>query len=359
MCRKIAEGVLNMVIPNNISDFLLRDSDWKETFEGAITCLDDNVAAGRLGDCLEILSVMLNEAPVGIVVVSPAGKILLINRATEQLLECDRASDADLTWAKMRMRKDLRAHDRRPLTEDADPLYIAMHERRRNSASILVKSHDGEYEEWISITAFPVYGHSGLVIAVAAVLQDISDFMDMQDIMHDQAIHDPLTGLSNRSVFTANLAMAIARSRRNGSSGAVLIIDLDRFKKVNDVHGFIAGDDLLAKVARRLYAEVRDTDTVSRIGEDEFAIILSDIASPNILSIVAEISRRICASVGIVYMVMGREISVTASIGISIYPQDGADDKTLISNAAEAMYYVKINGRNNFRFYHDLEKSTG
>jgi diguanylate cyclase (GGDEF)-like protein/PAS domain S-box-containing protein len=348
-----------MSIPNYISDFLLRDSDWKEAFEGAITCLDDGINAERLSDCLGILSVMLDEAPVGMVVVSPTDRILLINRATEQLLEYDRADDYDMTWAKMRMRKNLRAHDRRPLTEDIDPLYIAMRERRRNSASILVKSHDGEYEEWISITAFPIYGRTGFIIAVAAVLQDISDFMDMQDIMHDQAIHDPLTGLSNRSVFTANLAMAIARSRRNGSSGAVLVIDLDRFKKVNDVHGFIAGDDLLAKVARRLHAEVRDTDTVSRIGEDEFAIILSDIASPDILSIVAEIARRICASVGIVYRVIGQEVSVTASIGISIYPQDGSDDKTLISNAAEAMYYVKINGRNNFRFYHDLEKSTG
>lgn len=133
-------------------------------------------------------------------------------------------------------------------------------------------------------------------------------------------------------------------------------MDLDRFKKINDVFGYIAGDELLAKVGRRLVAEVRDTDTVSRVGEDEFAILLPDIASPDVVSVVSEISRRICSSVGVVYRVMGQEAAVTASIGISVYPQDGSDEKALLANATEAMCQVKISGRNNFRFYHDLKQ---
>jgi diguanylate cyclase (GGDEF)-like protein len=112
------------------------------------------------------------------------------------------------------------------------------------------------------------------------------------------------------------------------------------------------------RVGRRLIAEVRDTDTVSRIGEDEFAILLTDIPPEILNKVVGDISQRICSSVGVVYRVMGKEVSVTASIGISLYPRDGTDDKTLIPNATEAMYQVKISGRNNFRFYHDLEEPT-
>ncbi|MDR1515453.1 MAG: sensor domain-containing diguanylate cyclase [Synergistaceae bacterium] len=345
-----------MLIPDYVSDFLLRDNELRELFENVLANLNDDATAERLDDFLGVLTVMLDEAPVGIVVISPTDKILFINRASEQLLDYDRTGNYDMTWAKMRQRKEMRAHNGRPLTEDLEPLYIALWERRRNTASVLVKSRETGAEEWISFTAFPVYGRSGLVIASVAVLQNISDFMDMQEMMHEQAIHDPLTGLSNRSVFSGNLSMAIARSKRNGTGCAVLVIDLDRFKKINDVHGYIAGDELLMRVGRRLIAEVRDTDTVSRIGEDEFAILLTDIPLPILPKIVGEISQRICSSVGVVYRIMEKEASVTASIGISLYPQDGSDDKSLIPNATEAMYQVKISGRNNFRFYHDLDK---
>jgi diguanylate cyclase (GGDEF)-like protein/PAS domain S-box-containing protein len=347
-----------MMIPDDISDFLLRDNVLKDFFANILSNVKDADLGERLDDFLTMLSVMLDEAPVGIVAISPTDKIILINRAAEQLLEYDRKGDYDMTWAKMRHRKDMRANNKHPLTENLDPLYKAMWERRRNTTSVLVKSHESGVEEWISMTAFPIFGHSGLVIASVAIMQDISDFMNMQDLVYDQAIHDSLTGLASRSVFTGNLTMAIARSRRNGTGGAVLLIDLDRFKKINDMFGFIAGDELLIKVGRRLVAEVRDTDSVSRIGDDEFAVLLSDIAGPNIMSIVTDISRRICSSVGVVYNVMGQEAAVTASIGISTYPHDGQDAKTLFSYAAEAMYHVKISGRNNFMFYHDIEKSV-
>ncbi|MDR1021245.1 MAG: GGDEF domain-containing protein [Synergistaceae bacterium] len=346
-----------MMIPDYVSDFLLRDNELRGLFEGFLSNMDD-ATAERLDDFLGILSVMLDEAPVGVVVISPTDKVLFINRATEQLLEYDRSGDYGMTWAKIRQRKDMRARDGRPLTENLDPLYVALWERRRNTVSVMVKSHETGAEEWISFTAFPVYGRSGLVIASVAVLQDISDFMDMQNLLYERATHDPLTGLSNRTVFSGNLKMAVARSRRNGTGCAVLVVDLDRFKKINDVFGYIAGDELLAKVGRRLVAEVRDTDTVSRIGEDEFAVLLSDIVGTDVVSVVSEISRRICSSVGVVYRVMGQEAAVTASIGISIYPQDGDDEKTLLPNATEAMYQVKISGRNNFRFYHDIEKTA-
>jgi diguanylate cyclase (GGDEF)-like protein len=299
----------------------------------------------------------MDESPVGLVAIAPNDRILLINKAAEQLFEFDRTQEPDMTWAKMRLRKDMRSHDKRPLTEELEPLYLALRERRRNNASILVKSMDSDFEEWVSVTAFPVIGANGLVIGSIAVMQDISDFVDMQEIMHDQAIHDSLTGLPNRTMFSGNLSLAIARARRTGCGGAVLVIDLDRFKKVNDVHGYVAGDDLLAKVARRLFAEVRGTDTVSRIGEDEFAILLADISIENLPKIVPEVTKRICDSIGVVYRVMGREVSVTGSIGVTFYPQDGNDEKTLVSNAATAMYYIKTHGRNGWKFFHELDEA--
>ncbi|MDR3253975.1 MAG: sensor domain-containing diguanylate cyclase [Synergistaceae bacterium] len=344
-----------MLIPEYISGFLLQDESWKTAFEGLFSNAND-LSSNAVSDCLRIMSVMVDEAPVGVVVVAPTDKIILVNRAAQQLMQYNRAAEPTATWSSIRLRKDFRSNEVRPLTEDIDPLYIALRERRRNMANVLVKSIDADYEEWVSITAFPVLGNGGLVIAAVAIIQDISDFMDMQEIMHDQAIHDPLTGLSNRALFSGNLAMAMARARRAGSGGAVLLIDLDRFKGVNDVHGYIAGDDLLSKVARRLHAEVRGTDTVSRIGEDEFAVVLADIADQKIiLSVVAEISQRICDSVGVVYRVIGREVTVTASIGVSLYPHDGMDEKTLVSKAAAALHHVKVHGRNNWKYYHELE----
>ncbi|MDR1943576.1 MAG: sensor domain-containing diguanylate cyclase [Synergistaceae bacterium] len=310
----------------------------------------------NLSECVGVITAAVDEAPVGFVVIAPNDRILLINKAAEQLFEFDRTREPDMTWAKMRLRKDMRSHDRRPLTEELEPLYIALRERRRNNTSVLIKSLDSDFEEWVSVTAFPVISANGLVIASVAVMQDISDYVDMQEIMHEQAIHDPLTGLSNRTLFSGNLSMAIARARRAGGGGAVLVIDLDRFKQVNVVHGYIAGDDLLAKVGRRLFAEVRGTDTVSRIGEDEFAVLLADIGNDSLMKIVPEITKRICDSIGVVYRVMGREVSVTGSIGATYYPQDGNDEKTLISNAATAMYYVKTHGRNGWKFFHELDE---
>jgi diguanylate cyclase (GGDEF)-like protein len=189
------------------------------------------------------------------------------------------------------------------------------------------------------------------VIAAAASAVDITDFKEMQEILYHHATHDQLTGLPNKSLFTSGMTKALARAKRGQSFGAVLLIDVDKFKRVNDALGHGSGDSLLTKVAERICSEVRETDTVARLGGDEFIVLLSDIEKDEDLEEVADdVAGRICRAAAQPLVIRGNEVCVTVSIGISIYPRHGLDEDVLITKAAEAMYEVKENGRNGWRF---------
>jgi diguanylate cyclase (GGDEF)-like protein len=339
-----------MWLSDEFSDFLLRNDKWRDAFN-SLNIRNSNMYE-RIYECLRVLSATLDEAPVGMVAVGPDDKVLMINHAAEQLFEHDRSQEPEIKWAGIRARKELCGGDESPLIERVDPVYIALREKRRNTAKVLVKTKEAGYEEWVSITAFPVFGHGGDVLAAAAVIQDITNLVDMQEMMHYHAIHDHLTGLSNRVLLLGALGKAVARAKRNGTNGALLIIDLDRFKKINDVYGYMAGDDLLVKVSNRLRAEVRGTDSASRVDGNQFAVLLEDIADDN-NQIVADIAQRICDSIGVRYQIQENEIRITASVGVSLFPRDGTEEKSLIMKAEKAMRYVKQSGRNGWRFYED------
>jgi diguanylate cyclase (GGDEF)-like protein len=162
------------------------------------------------------------------------------------------------------------------------------------------------------------------------------------------AFHDALTGLPNRSLFSKLLAQSISEAARYDTRLAVAFLDLDRFKRINDTLGHEAGDRLLADVALRLKSCIRDSDTVARLGGDEFVVLLPQSSDADGAATVAQ---KILASLAAPFMLMGQELRVTASIGISSYPQDGLDEQTLTKNADIAMYQAKAEGRNNFQFY--------
>lgn len=162
------------------------------------------------------------------------------------------------------------------------------------------------------------------------------------------AYHDGLTGLPNRSLFSKLLSQSIAQTYRNQRSLAVAFLDLDRFKQINDTLGHEAGDQLLQEVAVRLKACVRESDTVARLGGDEFVVLLPELAEEHYA---ANVARKILSAVNEAFLLLGQEFRVTASIGISIYPQDGLDEQTLTKNADIAMYQAKAEGKNNFQFY--------
>ena len=166
--------------------------------------------------------------------------------------------------------------------------------------------------------------------------------------VHHMAYHDSLTGLPNRALLSDRLDRAMLNARRSQRQLAVMFIDLDRFKTINDSLGHMTGDQLLKEVANRLCCAVRGSDTVARLGGDEFVVLLPGIADPVEASAVAE---QIIAALDQSFPLDGRQLHITPSIGICIYPDDGADVATLMRNADTAMYHAKATGRNNYQYF--------
>ncbi len=168
------------------------------------------------------------------------------------------------------------------------------------------------------------------------------------------AYHDGLTGLPNRSLFTKLLHQGILQARRHGRQLAVLFLDLDRFKHINDTLGHEAGDQLLQEVARRLRSCVRESDTAARLGGDEFVVMLPELSEATYAGSVAQ---KMISLLAKPFVLLGQEFRVTGSVGIATHPQDGADEQTLTKNADIAMYKAKELGKNNFQFYSESMNS--
>jgi diguanylate cyclase len=166
--------------------------------------------------------------------------------------------------------------------------------------------------------------------------------------LQHMAMHDALTGLPNRVLLADRLGQAIARAARHGIRFAVLVVDLDRFKAVNDSLGHIAGDELLQEVARRLSGLLRKEDTLARLGGDEFVLLIHEVSSPQDAELVA---RKVLSQVVQPVQLAGLEVHVSPSIGICLCPDDGADSETLLQHADAAMYHAKKKGRNTFQFF--------
>ena len=195
------------------------------------------------------------------------------------------------------------------------------------------------------------------VSAVESELQDCEARRlnrQSEDEIRRQASHDPLTDPPNRRLFFDRLSHGMKRARRQESNLSLLFVDLDRFKFVNDTLGHSAGDRLLKEAAERLCACIRDSDTAARLGGDEFAVILGDSTNAQVGEGVA---RKILDSLAKPFLIDGAEAFITASIGIAVYPFDGADAESLIAAADGAMYRVKRLGRNGFAS-HDADAVT-
>lgn len=174
------------------------------------------------------------------------------------------------------------------------------------------------------------------------------DHRDLTDKLTHQAQHDALTGLPNRLLFHDRLSQALAQAHRNGQQVAVIYMDLDRFKHINDTLGHSAGDALLRQAAARLDSCVRRSDTLARLGGDEFTVVLAELDDPNDAMRAA---KNIVEAMRLPFTVEGRELFVTISLGISLFPDDGDDSETLMVNADVAMYRAKELGRDNFQWF--------
>ena len=197
-------------------------------------------------------------------------------------------------------------------------------------------------ERWHEVNIFPLEG------GISVYLRDITERKKHEDEIKFIAFYDKLTELPNRTLLQERLSNAILRCRRNGERGAVLFLDLDRFKHINDSLGHEAGDRVLQEVARRLRLSVRDSDTVARLGGDEFVLILEGFDHPDNIH---SVSHRVLLALAQDMHHLGLAISVTASIGISFFPSDGETVDDLLKAADLAMYHGKSKGRNNYQFY--------
>jgi diguanylate cyclase (GGDEF)-like protein/PAS domain S-box-containing protein len=206
---------------------------------------------------------------------------------------------------------------------------------------------DGQ-QRWMTAAAEIGYLPDGKPARMTGTTVDSTERKRLeQKIMH-MVHHDMLTGLPNRRLFLDIVTIEMAQARRNDRKFALLFLDLDRFKEINDTLGHEAGDELLKEVSRRLRRSIRQSDTAARIGGDEFNILLMDIARTENFS---RIAVKIMEALKQPFIISGNELSITASIGISIYPDDSADIDALFRYADIAMYHAKEKGRNSFQFY--------
>ncbi|HLF98087.1 MAG TPA: EAL domain-containing protein [Methylococcaceae bacterium] len=206
---------------------------------------------------------------------------------------------------------------------------------------------NGEYyPEWLSIS--DVRDETGRITHYVGIFSDISEFKAAQDKIEYLARHDPLTHLPNRCLLDDRFAQAVARAVRAGGKLGLLFLDLDRFKAINDSLGHEIGDRLLQGIAQRLLVCVRETDTVCRQGGDEFIIVLDEASGTDA---VAGVANKILDALQRPFEIGSHSLVTSFSIGIAIYPDDGADIATLMKKADTAMYYAKESGRNTYRFH--------
>jgi diguanylate cyclase (GGDEF)-like protein/PAS domain S-box-containing protein len=212
-----------------------------------------------------------------------------------------------------------------------------------NSVELELRKKDGQ----------SIWGLMNLTMVgdrIHTTVVDISDRKRAEEQIEFHAYHDVLTHLPNRKLFTDRLTQSISRARRSSKPLAVMFVDLDHFKSINDTLGHEAGDELLLEMAIRLRANVRDDDTVARLGGDEFTIILAELRQPEDAVNVAE---KIIKAVEQPLSIAGTSIEVSASIGIALYPEDGSDAESLLRNADSAMYRAKEAGRNTYQLCTD------
>jgi diguanylate cyclase (GGDEF)-like protein/PAS domain S-box-containing protein len=284
-------------------------------------------------EALLSLRAAVSNMQIGVTVTNPEGKIIYTNQA-----------DAEMHGysAEELIGKDARIFS--PQT-NWKPMFQPVRKRfRRESMNI---RRDG--------TTFPVYlmsdivtNRKGEIIATITTCEDITDRKRNEETIRNLAFYDSLTGLPNRALFNDRLFQELAKAKRQRQMMAVIFIDLDRFKVINDTLGHATGDLLLQAVAKRLRECIREGDTVSRLGGDEFLLLFPDITQVKDASVIAEKVIHECSKA---FAVNDKELFVSASLGISIFPDNGDSIETLIKQADTAMYHAKQQGRNNYQFY--------
>jgi diguanylate cyclase (GGDEF)-like protein/PAS domain S-box-containing protein len=271
---------------------------------------------------------------IGVTITDRNGKIIYINPA-----------DAEMHGYRVEelMGKDARIFAPPHIWKAKSPQSMLMRFRRETMNT----RKDGSTFP-VQLMSDVVTDAEGEIFAIITTCEDITERRKNEETIKQLAFYDSLTGLPNRSLFNDRLNQELAKARRHKELLAVMFLDLDRFKVVNDTLGHAVGDLLLQEVAQRLKGIIREGDTVSRFGGDEFVMIFPDTLSLEDISVIAE---KILRSLSDVYVLHDTDVHITASIGISVFPDNGDEQEVLVKNADTTMYYAKEQGRNNYQFY--------
>ncbi|MBP1711286.1 MAG: hypothetical protein H6Q49_1488 [Deltaproteobacteria bacterium] len=275
-----------------------------------------------------------------------SGNYTYVNDAISRLLGYPQEELLGTTF-----RKQVNEEDTALLYEAFGKIFTNGKPVRDISYKAIRKNGEIRYAE---IAGFPIQNQKGEVIGFRGIGRDVTERKRSEEQIRHMATHDALTDLPNRMMFGQLLNHAIQAAKRNKRKLAVLFIDLDRFKIVNDTLGHEAGDMLLKTTAARFKQTLRAMDVVARLGGDEFVILVEEVDNPGQLVTVAQ---KILSAAMKPVSLMGEECRVTASVGISVYPKDGEDDQALMKTADKAMYFAKEEGKNNYQFYSEDMKS--
>lgn len=292
----------------------------------------------------DIAHITLDAIGDGVLVVDMNGKVIYLNKVAEALTgwPSDEALGQNVEDVFYVINGETRERVISPSKRAVDEgrtVELAL-------GSILIR-HDGT-DMAIEDSAAPIRNHDDQVAGAVIVFHDARQSGTVMREMNHQAQHDFLTGLPNRLLMAERLTHAIGMAKRRHAQIALLFLDLDDFKKINDTLGHAVGDQLLKELAADIVDCVRFTDTVSRHGGDEFVILLTEIEEKQDAAHIAE---KLLARFAVPHEIGGHTLTVSPSIGISVYPENGTDAKSLIHNSDAAMYLAKAGGRNNYRFF--------
>ncbi|WP_281645072.1 EAL domain-containing protein [Parendozoicomonas sp. Alg238-R29] len=301
--------------------------------------LEMEALTDNLRDLSEKNQLLLDSAGEGIIGVGPEGAVDFANPAARELLDVNEdelKNKPVFPWFyDPGVEEFIKSWEKDSASE---PVYRQTSRMKRLAGD----------SKPVEFNLSPMHDKKGEITGGVLVFHDITERVQLEEHLTRMAKYDNLTGLANRTLFMEFLNASLARSERRGRGTAVMFLDLDHFKQINDTLGHDVGDDLLASVAGRLQECVRDGDMIARLGGDEFAIVLDDVARPDDVKMVAE---KIVESICKPHQIAGREIHASTSVGVATWPECGREANELIKAADTAMYVTKKAGRKGYRFF--------
>jgi diguanylate cyclase (GGDEF)-like protein/PAS domain S-box-containing protein len=340
------ESLAAQSIQEGAQDYLVKESYGSP--RGLLRTLRHAVERKAMEEALfaekERAQVTLDSIGDAVICTDISGNITFLNIVAERLTRWSRRAAMGQPMSEVFRVTDAASHE---IVARPPGVRTASAESEHSPSTRILVRGDGSVIP-IEDCVAPIHDREGKASGTVTVFRDVSVARAMAEQISYSAAHDFLTGLPNRMLLNDRVAHAIALSPRHSSKVAVLFLDLDGFKYINDSLGHPVGDKLLQSIAKRLVGCVRGSDTVSRQGGDEFVVLMSELQNVESAAVMA---RRILKAVAEAHSIDHHDLHVTTSIGLSVFPDDGPDAETLIKNADTAMYQAKENGRQNYQFF--------